>query len=364
MTDSPEPSEVPTEVRSGFWTSTRVVVAIVVAIIALVCASCSAGVLLVSARLVSYWQEADARADVIEAVYPEYRVLESTSTSYTLQHSRYEDLIVIVPIFPVGDSPYWRSVPTEEIAPDRVSTETFFRHGRGMPSDQRTGMNYDVSGFARAYGKVDPGDRLGVSAVWLDGVDEYGVETYIVLLADRGAPISSASTARVVGAAKFIRLPDTGEWKGQAFRWVEGPEEFERLPTASTDLCPLPSEARDVASEFIDLLLAGDAEAAYTMRDAETWVGGDPEELAQLAASAPQGTIERQDVLGSGYLWSTDLNSYDEHSIDIFFKVHRTEGVVYYRVRVTLSPDGTSHPSDVEWSDELFDAWIDAWFDE
>lgn len=158
----------------------------------------------------------------VDEAYPDYRVVDSTRSGYVLQHERLERIRIDVRFAGPGTIAVWSGPPKEALGQGWSTVETFFRHAQGEPADPRTGLNYDIEGFAEAYAPLRPGANAVISAVWLDHAED-GVEYYTVWVARRNRDGSRVEDMWPDHQATFKRDQKTGEWSGWLFEPVEVP---------------------------------------------------------------------------------------------------------------------------------------------
>jgi len=196
-----------------FWTRKRVVIAVGVAVTLLLSACGCAGY--------SVWRFVSAEAASMTAMrffiddsYPGYQIVDSTRSGYVLQSEECQALRLDVRFESEGWLAVWAGPPREELPEGWLTAETFFRHAQGMVPDPRTGMNYDVDGFVEAYTPLRPGPNAVISAVWFDGINSDGLETYVVWVARRNRQGDYVEDMWPDHQAIFTRDPDTGVWAG------------------------------------------------------------------------------------------------------------------------------------------------------
>lgn len=208
--------------KPRFWNKKRIVVT-VITIIALMVAMCGCATLAAWRFISAEAESMAAMRPFVDEGYPGYRIVDSTRSGYILQHGRHEALRLDVRFEKLGQLAVWEGPPREDLSDGWSTAETFFRHAEGMPPDPRTNMTYDVDGFVEAYAPLRPGPNCVVSAVWLDGTDPDGVETYVVLVARRDRRGSYVEDMWPDHRAVFTRDSSTGHWTGSAFEPVEIP---------------------------------------------------------------------------------------------------------------------------------------------
>ena len=152
------------------------------------------------------------------------RIVDQTRFGYILQHESHDALRLDVRFCEKGGHPARDGQPSEVISPDWETDDTFFRHEDGHDEDPRTGMTYDVTGFIDAYTPLRPGPNAVVSGVWLEDIDNDGIEYYAVLVARRNPgedmwPDHTAVFARDSASGEWFGIPfepaDIANWRSQ-----------------------------------------------------------------------------------------------------------------------------------------------------